>query len=343
MGNLFTKHRRQNAPEPLITNVDGGIRKWRYGVRHSVCHGPSLMKCESSPGEVASSEFHTGHLMDSALSQRLVPFNSTELDANIAVDYGLVVVMPLVYLVCYYYVNFQGFGVHQLVECNSICRLSITLLIYVGCFLYLTVHFLTILRRKSFYIEFGKRLKEIDALTADCVKLANGRNKLVMPEKKRLFYITWVLVLLAFGLSIFYDVKEAFKYYGPYCIVSNMVITFPYVAGSIVQGMFVSNVSIISERFRVLNILFDKINHQRDKNNSPIALLDIESDSKKNYNRDPAVISKFTQNKTENRQQRSIKSVDTSNTNDGDFAEGYDSAEDVHFSKAYDEARSSNG
>lgn len=56
-----------------------------------------------------------------------------------------------------------------------------------------------------------------------------------------------------------------------------MAVTFPYFAGSIVQGQFIYYVSVISERFTEINHLFNKINQECDKKHAPIAVFDIES------------------------------------------------------------------
>ncbi|XP_012155325.2 gustatory and pheromone receptor 33a [Ceratitis capitata] len=273
----------------------------------------------------------------------LMPFNRTQVDSNIAVDYSLVLVMPLLYLFCYYTVNFSGFSVRHLPTCNSICSLSSKLLMHVGCFLYLTIYFLTLLRQKGFYIEFEKRLTEIDELVGECIKVADTRNKLFVPKKKRLYYFTWIIILATFAFAIFYDINE--MYYGPYCFISNMVFTFPYVAGSIVQGMFASYVSVISERFSTLNILFEKINHESDKRNLPIAVMDIENDAHKdNTYSGPAVISDLARRKNRFQQkQKSVKSDDRSNNNDSDFAEDEDSADEAYSFDEYDETRLSDG
>ncbi|XP_053961817.1 gustatory and pheromone receptor 33a [Anastrepha ludens] len=272
----------------------------------------------------------------------LVPFNSNELDSNVAVDYSLVVIMPLLYIFCYYYVNFRGINAYQLTDCNSICHLSSILFMHVGCFLYLTIYLLTLLRRKAFYVEFGKRLQEIDELNVACIKVADTSNKLIVPQKKRLFYITWIFVLTAFGFAIFYDVNKVFKYYGPYCLILNMVITFPYVAASTVQGIFISYVSVISERFRILNILFNKINQESDRKNSPLSVLDIENEYRKYNHRGPAVISNLAKSKTKKEIQTGEKSVNSSNNYGSDSAEE-DSGDDMYNSGAYDEPRLNDG
>ncbi|XP_049302783.1 gustatory and pheromone receptor 33a [Bactrocera dorsalis] len=272
----------------------------------------------------------------------LVPFNRTEFDSNIIVDYSIVLVMPVFYLFCYYYVNFHEQSIFKLAECNSICNFSGKLLMHLGCFLYLSIYFLTLLRQKKFYIEFGKRLYEIDELSEKCIQLVGNRNKLFVAKTKRLFYVTWIILLATFAFAIFYDVSNIFDYYGPYCFLTNMVFTFPYVAGSIVQGMFASYVSVISERFSTLNVLFEKINHESEKKNSPIAVMDIESDTRKDSNRGPAIISELSKRKTAGLQQKNAKSDDLSN-NDSDFAEEDDSADDAYSFGEYDETRSSDG
>ncbi|XP_011189177.2 gustatory and pheromone receptor 33a [Zeugodacus cucurbitae] len=273
----------------------------------------------------------------------LMPFNRTEADSNLVVDYSIIFIMPVFYLFCYYYVNYQELTIYNLKECASICNFSGKLLVHLGCFLYLTIYFLTLLRQKKFYIEFGKRLLEIDELTEKCIELADNRSTMTVTKKKRLFYITWAFILGTFAFAIFYDVRHVFKYFGPFCFYTNMVITFPYVTGSLVQGMFASYISEISARFAALNLLFEKINNESEKKNSPIAVMDIENDTRKESSKvGPAIISDMSRTKTASLQKKTRKSDELSNS-DSDFGEDDDSADDAYSLSEYDETRTTDG
>lgn len=60
-----------------------------------------------------------------------------------------------------------------------------------------------------------------------------------------------------------------------------MVSSFPYLAGSIIQGEFIYHVSVISERFEQINTLFEKINQEARHRHAPLTVFDIESEGKK--------------------------------------------------------------
>ena len=139
----------------------------------------------------------------------VIPYERLNAKANIFQSYGQMFFVPAFYLVCFGLVTFGKFGVSQHSSCNSICRLANSLFINLGLFLYLTTHFLTLWRRKKFFIDFQKSLADIDERLRQCD--AVGVKKEKKKETKYLFYTTWLLVILAFGAAIVYDVKELIK------------------------------------------------------------------------------------------------------------------------------------
>lgn len=60
-----------------------------------------------------------------------------------------------------------------------------------------------------------------------------------------------------------------------------MVSSFPYLAGSIIQGEFIYHVSVISNRFEQINALLEKINQEARRRHAPLTVFDIESEGKK--------------------------------------------------------------
>lgn len=60
-----------------------------------------------------------------------------------------------------------------------------------------------------------------------------------------------------------------------------MVSSFPYLAGSIIQGEFIYHVSVISQRFEQINMLLEKINQEARHRHAPLTVFDIESEGKK--------------------------------------------------------------
>lgn len=60
-----------------------------------------------------------------------------------------------------------------------------------------------------------------------------------------------------------------------------MVSSFPFLAGSIIQGEFIYHVSVISNRFEQINALFEKINQEARRRHAPLTVFDIESEGKK--------------------------------------------------------------
>lgn len=59
-----------------------------------------------------------------------------------------------------------------------------------------------------------------------------------------------------------------------------MVSNFPYSAASIVLGQFIYFVDEISQRFRKLNELFERINSESERKHAPLMIFDIESEIK---------------------------------------------------------------
>lgn len=138
----------------------------------------------------------------------IMPFERLKQRSNIF-NYFLMITAPIFYLVCYGLINFGPFGIYQQVSCDSVCRLGNSLLMHLGCFLYLSMHALNLWRRKTFFVVFQQSLDDIDANLKKC-EAVGGSKKEVKPKRTRkiVFYVTWLVVIMAFGFSMFYDVKE---------------------------------------------------------------------------------------------------------------------------------------
>lgn len=143
-----------------------------------------------------------------------MPFNRFNLKFDMLLSYAQMIVVPIFYLVCYGLVNFGQFGIYQRPSCDSICRLGNQLFTHLGCCLYLSIHVLNLWRRKSFFVEFRNSINQIDADLAECDKLgapvrttpeANIKKKAKIPY---VFYLTWLVVVVAFGFAMIYDVVE---------------------------------------------------------------------------------------------------------------------------------------
>jgi len=89
------------------------------------------------------------------------------------------------------------------------------------------------------------------------------------------------------GISIFLSSSPYLSVCGfcstfaEYAIIPFMVSSFPYLAGSIIQGEFIYHVSVISNRFEQINTLFEKINQEARRRHAPLTVFDIESEGKK--------------------------------------------------------------
>ncbi|TMW47241.1 hypothetical protein DOY81_007676 [Sarcophaga bullata] len=209
----------------------------------------------------------------------VIPYERLNAKANIFQSYGQMYIVPAFYLVCFGLVSFGKFSISQQSSCNSICRLATSLFINMGLCLYLTTHFLTLWRRKKFFIDFQELLADIDERLRKCD--AVGVKKAKKKETKYLFYVTWLLVILAFGAAIVYDIKELINYYREFFFIVFMVSNFPYSAASIVLGQFIYFVDEISQRFRKLNELFERINSESERKHAPLMIFDIETEVKK--------------------------------------------------------------
>lgn len=115
-------------------------------------------------------------------------------------------VVPLVYLICYCLAIFGKFGVVKHEKCDSICNLASNLFVHLGLFLYITVHMLTLWRRKQFFVDFEKSLEDIDKGLRKCDELGVKQER--KKEKKYVYYATWLLVIVSFSFAIIYDMKE---------------------------------------------------------------------------------------------------------------------------------------
>ncbi|XP_068151709.1 gustatory and pheromone receptor 33a [Drosophila tropicalis] len=213
----------------------------------------------------------------------LIPFNRQQLDTNVVLDYAMMVVVPVLYLVCYLGINFMhAFGLIFLDSCNSVCRLSSNLFMHLGAFLYLTVTMMSIYRRKQFFIEFEARLNEIDEVIVKCRRVAElDKIRVTAVKHSVTYHFTWLFLFCVFAFALYYDIKELYMTFGTYAIIPFMVSSFPYMAGSIIQGEFIYHVSVISERFEQINTLFEKINKEARHRHGPITVFDIESEGKK--------------------------------------------------------------
>lgn len=87
-------------------------------------------------------------------------------------------------------------------------------------------------------------------------------------------YNFWHEKCVSISISSHRDFRE-------YAIIPLMVSSFPYLAGSIIQGEFIYHVSVISNRFEQINTLFEKINQEARRRHAPLTVFDIESEGKK--------------------------------------------------------------
>ncbi|XP_065355979.1 gustatory and pheromone receptor 33a [Calliphora vicina] len=209
----------------------------------------------------------------------VVPYERLNAKSNIFISYVQMYVVPLFYLTCFGLVSFGSFGVYKQSGCDSICRLGNSLFIHLGLFLYLSTHFLTLWRRKQFFIEFQKSLDDIDVHLRKCDEVGVKKEK--KNEPKYLYYATWFVVIVCFSVAMVYDIKELLYYYNEYFFIVFVVSNFPYSSSSIVLGQFIYFVAEISKRFRMLNELFERINRESERKHAPLMIFDIESEVKK--------------------------------------------------------------
>ncbi|XP_030555841.1 gustatory and pheromone receptor 33a isoform X2 [Drosophila novamexicana] len=213
----------------------------------------------------------------------LIPLNRQQLQSNFILDYIMMLIMPCLYLASYLGINlFHRFGLPFLDDCNSVCRLSNNLFMHIGAFLYVTVILLSLYRRKQFFVDFETRLAEIDVIIQKCRRVAELDKMRSQAVKHSVAYhFTWLFVFSVFIFALYYDSRELYLTFGEYAIIPFMVSSFPYLAGSIIQGEFIYHVSVISNRFEQINKLFEKINQEARHRHAPLTVFDIESEGKK--------------------------------------------------------------
>ncbi|XP_075150946.1 gustatory receptor 33a [Haematobia irritans] len=192
-------------------------------------------------------------------------------------------IAPIFYLICYGLINFGPFGIYQQISCDSVCRLGNSLLVHLGCFLYLSMHALNLWRRKKFFMLFQRILQDIDENLKKCDALGVRKEETKNSKRKRkcIFYFTWIVIIGIFGGSMFYDIKELIYYYHEYFFISLMASNFPYSASSVMLGQFIYFVSEISQRFQKLNELFQRISLESDSKHGPLMVFNVETDMKR--------------------------------------------------------------
>ncbi|EDV32144.1 uncharacterized protein Dana_GF14188 [Drosophila ananassae] len=213
----------------------------------------------------------------------LIPLNRKQSELNLVVDYAMMAIVPVLYLFCYLLINLtRSFGLCFLDACNSVCRLSNHLFMHLGAFLYLTIALMSVYRRKEFFRQFDERLSAIDAVILRCQRVAETDQKKAAAVRHSVAYhFTWLFLFCVFTFALYYDVKSLYLTFGNYAFIPFMVSSFPYLAGSIIQGEFIYHVSVISERFEQINTLFEKINQEARHRHAPLTVFDIESEGKK--------------------------------------------------------------
>ncbi|KAM7351089.1 gustatory receptor 33a [Cochliomyia hominivorax] len=209
----------------------------------------------------------------------VIPYERLNVKANICLSYVQMYVVPVFYLICYGLAKFGKYGIFKHKDCDSICHLANSLFIHLGLFLYLTVHILTLWRRKQFFIDFEKSLEDIDLWLRKCDAVGVKREE--KKEKKYVYYGTWLAVIVCFAVAMVYDIKELIYYYHELFFILFMTSNFPYTSASIVLGQFIYFVAEISKRFRQLNGLFERINRESERKHAPLMIFDIETEVKK--------------------------------------------------------------
>ncbi|XP_030384553.1 gustatory and pheromone receptor 33a [Scaptodrosophila lebanonensis] len=218
----------------------------------------------------------------------LIPLNRQTAKSTNAIDYAMMVIVPCFYLACYTTINFLNlYGLPYLSTCNSVCNLSNKLFMHLGAFLYVTITLCSLYRRKFFFLEFNERLQEIDAIILKCRRVAElDKVRVTVVKHSVAYHFTWLLVFGVFSFALYYDTKEMFGIFGQFSFVSLMVTSFPFLAGSVIQGEFIYHVSVISERFSQINTLFEKINQEARHKQAPLTVFDIESNGEKQDTRE---------------------------------------------------------
>ncbi|XP_022232268.2 gustatory and pheromone receptor 33a [Drosophila obscura] len=213
----------------------------------------------------------------------LIPLNRQQSQSNVIFDYAMMSIVPVFYLGCYFLINLRHvFGLCFLDACNSVCRLSNNLFMHLGAFLYLTVTLMSLYRRKEFFLQFDERLNAIDAVIQKCRRVAEmDRVKVTAVKHSVAYHFTWLFLFCVFAFALYYDIRALYLTFGNYAFIPFMVSSFPYLAGSIIQGEFIYHVSVISQRFEQINTLFEKINQEARHRHAPLTVFDIESEGKK--------------------------------------------------------------
>ncbi|XP_034099492.1 gustatory and pheromone receptor 33a [Drosophila albomicans] len=224
----------------------------------------------------------------------LIPLNRQQLHSNFLVDYVMMVLVPCLYLIAYFgIIVMQRFGLAFLDACNSVCRLSNNLFMHLGAFLYVTIFVMSLYRRKQFFVDFETHLAEIDVVIKKCRQVADLDKSRVKAVKHSVAYhFTWLFVFGVFIFALYYDASALYGTFGEYAIIPFMVSSFPYLAGSIIQGEFIYHVSVISNRFEQINTLFEKINQEARRRHAPIQVFDIESEGKKQERKSAVIATK---------------------------------------------------
>ncbi|XP_034473577.1 gustatory and pheromone receptor 33a [Drosophila innubila] len=222
----------------------------------------------------------------------LIPLNRQQLRSNYLVDYIMMYLVPCLYLMAYFGINlWQSFGLSFLDACNSVCRLSNNLFMHLGAFLYVTIFVLSLYRRKQFFVDFETHIAEIDVVIQKCRRVAElDKNRDKAVKHSVAYHFTWLFVFSVFIFALYYDSTELYATFAEYAIIPFMVSSFPYLAGSIIQGEFIYHVSVISNRFEQINTLFEKINQEARRRHAPLTVFDIESEGKKQERKTGATV-----------------------------------------------------
>ncbi|XP_043950167.1 gustatory and pheromone receptor 33a [Drosophila biarmipes] len=213
----------------------------------------------------------------------LIPLNRQQSETNFILDYAMMVIVPVFYVICYLLINLShAFGLCFLDACNSVCKLSNNLFMHLGAFLYLTITLMSLYRRKEFFQQFDERLNAIDAVIQKCQRVAEmDKVKVTAVKHSVAYHFTWLFLFCVFTFALYYDVRALYLTFGNFAFIPFMVSSFPYLAGSIIQGEFIYHVSVISQRFEQINTLFEKINQEARHRHAPLTVFDIESEGKK--------------------------------------------------------------
>ncbi|EDX04788.1 gustatory and pheromone receptor 33a [Drosophila simulans] len=213
----------------------------------------------------------------------LIPLNRQQSETNFILDYAMMCIVPIFYVACYLLINLTHIiGLCFLDSCNSVCKLSSHLFMHLGAFLYLTITLLSLYRRKEFFLQFDARLNDIDAVIQKCQRVAEmDKVKVTAVKHSVAYHFTWLFLFCVFTFALYYDVRSLYLTFGNLAFIPFMVSSFPYLAGSIIQGEFIYHVSVISQRFEQINMLLEKINQEARHRHAPLTVFDIESEGKK--------------------------------------------------------------